>query len=41
MKKRFAFLLAMTFLVMTLLVINYKKRMYLLMQIGYLWLRSM
>ena len=26
MKKRFAFLLAMTFLVMTLLVINYKKK---------------
>ena len=41
MKKRFAFLLAMTFLVMTLLVIYYKNRMYLLMQIGYLWLRSM
>lgn len=26
MKKRFAFLLTMTFLVMTLLVINYKKK---------------
>ena len=39
MKKRFAFLLTMTFLVMTLLVINYKKKE--VIQIGYLWLRSM